>query len=69
MCYHFCLFHYAFFLVVKLVIPPCLVYYRGQKCLPRGFPMGADAVARDVRWIPGRGPMGTCDFSLIASWL
>ena len=41
MYYHFGLFHCVLLLVEKLVIPgPCLVYYRGQKYLPRGFPMG-----------------------------
>ena len=70
MYYHFCLFHYVFLLIEKLVIPgPCLVYYRGQRYLPQGFPMGwgGAGCSRDVQWIPGRAPMGTCDFSVIAS--
>ena len=42
----FCLFPYVFFLVLKLVIlipPPCLIYYKDQRRLPRRIPMG-DAV-------------------------
>ena len=86
MYYHFCLFHYRFLLVEKLIItsptppppplaPPCLVYllWRSEIFTPRFYygmwGVRCEVFLRDVRWIPERGPVGTCDFIVISSWL
>ena len=65
-------FRYVFFLVQKLVIPPfllCLVYYRDQKHLPWGIPIGG--CSEGMQWILGEAPMQTYDFRVVASrfWL
>ena len=71
MYYHFCLLHYVILLIKNLVIftvpLPCLVYYRGQRYLTRGFCYGGRS--RGMRWITGRVPMEACDFSVMACWL
>ena len=73
MYYHFCLFHYVFLLVEKLVIPrPCLVYYRGQRYLPRGFPMGdalemCGGLQRECLWGPAISVLLPPDFQWICT--
>ena len=68
MYYHFCLFHYVFLSVEKLVILPLHVQYiiEVRGIYPEVFLWWCP---RDMRWISGRASMEACDFSVIASWL
>ena len=81
MYYHFCFFHYGFLLVEKLIIPPpppfppppmsSIFITEVRGIYPKVFlrDVRCEVFLQDVRWIPERGPMGTCDFSVISYWL
>ena len=61
------LFHYVFFLVLKLVIPPMSsILWRSEAFTPT---CSYGECSKDIQWILGRAPMQTCDFSIIASRL